>query len=516
MARHSSSGDGTSRRRKPAPHTARLPNTAERRPGVDGVVTVQLGHLPATTAPPHLPAPGEPTEAAPGEPAGGFGPVLRNPAFVRLWSAQLLSQMAQNTIWVVLIARIASLTGSTTHVGLAIISGIAPQMLLSGFAGVIVDRESKRAVLFVSNVLRIGIVAAYMACRDSPALMYLLTFVSQGVSQFFGPAEAASIPILVGPRHLMAATSLFNLTFNAAQFIPFGVGLLIEGWLQGAFGGPTAPDAGFEAVMIGAGVFYVAAAALVRTLPSSTAERQPRGASGSLGEAAGHIWRDLEEGIRFISQDRRLGLALIQINIAPTFFFVFGELALIYVQRVIRLPTSQTYLVLLPAGVGLVVGLLALGRYGYRVRKDLLISTGLIAMGVAVMLMGLLRPIVSQFVHISAVLGRHQPITSMVPPSMAVAVVMGMAMALTTVPTQTVVLERATPEVRGRVLAMQQVIGGAIPIIPLIVVGPLADAFGVANVLTGIGAVILLSGVLSALFTHHTEPQTAGSSPANS
>jgi len=469
-------------------------------------LTGEMGHLPTTTAPPTAIQTG--TLVAPLEEnrdrQTGFGPVLANSAFVRLWSAQLLSQMAQNTIWIVLITRIMGLTNSTTHVGVAIVSGIAPQMLMSGFAGVIVDRSSKRAVLGISNVLRVGIVGGYVLTRNDPTLIYVLTFISQSISQFFGPAEAASIPILVKRQQLMPATSLFNLTFNAAQFIPFGVGPLLEIWLQGIFGGPGNPDAGFNAIMIGAGLFYLAAAALVRTLPDSTAVRPPGGVGNSLGEAAGHIWRDIQEGIHFIRQDRRLGIALFQINIAPTFFFVFGELALSYAKTVLRLSAGDIYVVLVPAGIGLVIGLLGLGRFGHLVRKDLLISVGLVSMGAAVALMGLLPAVMTQFARLGNALGYQQQIAGMVlPPAMIIALVMGVAMALTTVPTQTVVLERATPEVRGRVLAMQQVIGGAIPIIPLLVAGPLADAFGVTRVLAAIGLLILLTGVWSAKATPH-------------
>ena len=44
---------------------------------------------------------------------------------------------------------------------------------------------------------------------------------------------------------------------------------------------------------------------------------------------------------------------------------------------------------------------------------------------------------------------------------------------------------------------MQQLIGGAIPIIPLLTIAPLADLFGDTKVMTALGLVILLVGVLS-------------------
>ena len=84
-----------------------------------------------------------------------------------------------------------------------------------------------------------------------------------------------------------------------------------------------------------------------------------------------------------------------------------------------------------------------------------------------------------------------RPYQALTYPAMAIALVVGLAMALTTVPTQTIVFERAAPEVRGRVLAMQQLLGGAVPLVPLLIIGPLSDALGVSAVLVLMGCAIL-------------------------
>ena len=62
---------------------------------------------------------------------------------------------------------------------------------------------------------------------------------------------------------------------------------------------------------------------------------------------------------------------------------------------------------------------------------------------------------------------------------------------------------------RGRVLAMQQWLGGAVPLAPLLVVGPLVDTIGVGTVLSGIGLVILLAGWYSVQVTARQRVQRA-------
>ena len=138
--------------------------------------------------------PGEETTAA------SLRDVLRNRPFRFLWIAQICSQLAQNLTWIILGAFVRQQTKQTTLVAVIIVSAMLAQLFLSGFAGVLVDRASKRAVLFNSNVLRV---------------ILTLLFIANAVAQFFMPAEAATIPLVVEKRNLIAATSLFNITVNA-------------------------------------------------------------------------------------------------------------------------------------------------------------------------------------------------------------------------------------------------------------------------------------------------------------
>lgn len=449
------------------------------------------------------PGAGDPDRATPAAHVDGFGAVLANRAFFRLWLAQICSQLAQNTVFASMLAQIQYLTGSSTNVAFVIASGLLPQVALSGLAGVLVDRASKRLVLLASNLLRIGCVLGYLGFQNTPWMLYAMIFLAQAIGQFFAPAEAAAIPILVRREGLMAATSLFNLSFTLAQVIPFGLGLLLLSFI------------GLTRLLLGVMLLFVTAAILVATLPGRTAARPPGRDAPSLAEAARRVGRDVEEGVRFIVRDGTLRRALVQINITPTVLFLFGVLGAGYVQRVIHLRPDNLYVLLVPAGIGLIGGTWVLGQFGGRLRKERLIHWGLFALGAAVMAMGVLPPIVRAF-HDATHLIPARPYQVLTYPAMVIALIVGAAMALTTVPTQTIVFERAAPEMRGRVLAMQQWLGGAAPLAPLLVVGPLIDSFGVATVLTAVGLVVLLAGWYSVYANARTDraplgtPQTPG------
>jgi len=175
------------------------------------------------------------------------------------------------------------------------------------------------------------------------------------------------------------------------------------------------------------------------------------------------------------------------------------------VQQTFGLTADKAWILLLPAGLGLVIGAALVGRVAARARKEDLINLGLIAMGVAVAVLGAVAVVVALFGRAAGDVGgfiaghihRLPPgphNVGLIVPAMVIAFVIGVSMALSTIPAQTLVFERTSEEVRGRVLSMQQLVGGALPIIPLLTISSLADLFGTSTVMTGLGVVIVLVG----------------------
>ena len=74
---------------------------------------------------------------------------------------------------------------------------------------------------------------------------------------------------------------------------------------------------------------------------------------------------------------------------------------------------------------------------------------------------------------------------------------MGFSYALLNAPAQTVLHERAPPEMRGRIFATQVVSANFVSLLPLIVVGAITDFAGITAVLLGVAAFLLLFAVVS-------------------
>ncbi len=101
-----------------------------------------------------------------------------------------------------------------------IIAFTVPGILFAAIAGVFVERNSKRTMLIATNIARGILVLAYIFTDKSWGagavlpLIYTVTLLFSAVSQFFSPAEASMIPIVVKKEELVAANSLFNLTLT--------------------------------------------------------------------------------------------------------------------------------------------------------------------------------------------------------------------------------------------------------------------------------------------------------------
>jgi MFS family permease len=419
----------------------------------------------------------------------GFAAVLHRRAFLSLWSAQITSQTAQNLLWYSLIIMVSNITGrSTLATGLTIILVQLPTVLFSSVSGVLVDRVSKRMILVGTNVIRVAGVLSYLFFQSYLLGLYLVTFLVAVVSQPFAPAEGSTIPLVVEGEELITANSLFQTTFMGSQAVGFALGPIALGFF------------GIRPTLIGlAGLFGVAALVLL-PLPAVTRERV--GGEFSVREFVDRIWHDLHEAADFVINDPPLAVALFQISLAPTLLLVLAEVGPKFLTQTLGIGQTSTslFFLLAPAGVGLAIGMLILGQWGHRLKKERLVLIALVALGVSIIGLAAV-PVLATFWQGIAALGIPIPsgvrlTITMVP----IAALMGIEVAFINAPVQTIVQQRAAPQLRGRVLALQQTLTAALAIPPLLVVGGIGDLFGAAATLTIVGLVMIAIGLVSVYY----------------
>jgi MFS family permease len=92
---------------------------------------------------------------------------------------------------------------------------------------------------------------------------------------------------------------------------------------------------------------------------------------------------------------------------------------------------------------------------------------------------------------------------------MAFALPMGLFYAFLNAPAQTVLHERAPPEMRGRIFATQVVSANFISLIPLLLIGAITDLVNVTVVLLLLAAVVAGMAVISHRMGMQAEQETA-------
>jgi predicted MFS family arabinose efflux permease len=132
--------------------------------------------------------------------------IFRHRGFLKLWLAQMLSATAQHLINFALIIKVFDLAkasgNSNVSVGLLVLSYGIPSILFASVAGVYVDHWNKRTVMLVANALRAVLVLGFLFWAHSLVEIFALSFIIATATQFFTPAEAASIPLLVPKKNL--------------------------------------------------------------------------------------------------------------------------------------------------------------------------------------------------------------------------------------------------------------------------------------------------------------------------
>jgi MFS family permease len=418
--------------------------------------------------------------------------IWRNRHFLLLWLAQAISQTAQNAIWYGIVVLVQHRSNSSTQLSVAVLTLIIPSVVFGVLAGVYVDRWDKRSVLIATNLIRGAIAFLYSLFGLFPQLslsfLFLINFAFSTVGQFFAPAETAMIPAVVSRSRLLQANSLFHLTFTGSQL----VGLVVLGPL-------LAKVVGADGLFVSMAAAIVLCGALVWPLPSRRGEHDPS-VPRSEEEAVRGVWRDVQDIGHFVLRDRVISLAMVQWTIGAILGLVVATLVPGFAERLLHVSAEDAVFVMAPAGIGMVVGTALLNRWGDRIDKHFLVNVGLFTIATCLSVIGGLAFVVAWVTSGSPPLMHLPPlgdVSVLVPVVMALALIAGLGFVSIMVPSQTYLQERAAVELRGRVFAVQLMLSNFASIIPLLLLGGLADLIGVDKTLVLIGLLIAVAGGIS-------------------
>jgi MFS family permease len=148
-----------------------------------------------------------------------------------------------------------------------------------------------------------------------------------------------------------------------------------------------------------------------------------------------------------------------------------------------------------PAAFGVLVGAILLTNKFHDHPKGKIINAGLFLSGIAMFTMPFGSRIASRDII--------QTINTFLPHTLSITVIhllvvlaflMGLANAFVFVPANTILQEKTSDEVRGKIYGVLNTAIGLFSLLPIIIVGSLSDILGVGRVIIGIGITLLLLG----------------------
>jgi MFS family permease len=278
--------------------------------------------------------------------------LLRHRDFVKLWSAETISQFGTQVTLLALPLIAATILNVTPfEFGLLSTIEFLPFVLLSLPAGVWVDRLRRRPILIAGDLVRAASLASIPIAFAFDALtiwqLYLVGFINGCATVFFDVAYQSYLPALVERDQIVEGNSKLETSRSAAQITGPG----ISGFLIGAISAPFA-------IVLDAISFVVSALFLVGIRKHEPLPERPTDARGEKPS----MRTEIAEGLRYVG--RQVYLRSIAATTGSSNFFsniLFAVLILFLVRERAFTP-EQIGLAFSIGSVGFLLGALTANR----------------------------------------------------------------------------------------------------------------------------------------------------------
>lgn len=406
--------------------------------------------------------------------------------FLFLILAEIFSQFAINMLNFVLVIVAFTISNSSTAVSGVILSFTIPAMIFGIFAGAYVDRLNKKKVLYATNFVRAILVLLLVFTQSNLWYIYALSLAISFVSQFFIPAETPMIPVVVRRDLLLTANAIFGTVIYGSIFAAYALSgpLLL-------FFGRTGTFVILSASFLLAGVF--AMLIKVKTNPKSERIKLARLKLDFSGE--------LRSVISFFRKAKTIYSALFMLSLAQVLVMVLAVIGPGYAEQVLKIQVEKfPAFFVTPAVLGTAFGAILLGNYLHKHPRKNITKIGLFLMAISILLLPYGSKVESrEFVQTLNTYLPHILEINILHIMVVLAFLLGIANSFIFVPSNTILQEETLEDFRGKAYGLLNTMIGFLSLIPIILVGGLADLIGTKSVILVIGVVVLLIAIYNSV-----------------
>ena len=313
------------------------------------------------------------------EPAGSLPKPRRRRNLLLLWLAQFVSGTGDSVFSTSIGFLVIYLIGRDggIEVGLTRMMDALPFLLFGAYAGVLVDRFSRRGMMLVSDLARAIVVGCVPLLFFADVLTWWMlpgvAFCSYLFATVFNPARDALIPDLAEGAQLLRVNSFFQTSQQLAMILGAGlVGILLAPEVLGQHADAS-------------GIAWLLVADAASFLFSFVCILQIRVPRRTLAESGTRpsSFSELRESLATAWKDRRLR-ALLFLTAVDNFFIMGPAIVggLFLIKSHLKLETWAYGVFEALLGLGWLVGTLLIARFGSRIKTGRLVIIGMFMDGI--------------------------------------------------------------------------------------------------------------------------------------
>lgn len=398
--------------------------------------------------------------------------LFKNKNFLVLWSSQISSLLTINVLNFLVIVRIYEQTQSTIASSFIWVAYAVPAIIVGPFAAAAVDIVDRRKLVVIGNFTQAVIVFIYAFLYQKYLfLSYGVIAMYSLVDQLYVPAEAAILTRVVPKDDLATANSAFFVSQQTVTILAFGLA------------GFANECVGFQLTAI-----FASFVLLIAFFGTTFLPKQPKPSfaeKASFEEKVMLFLVHMKEGFHFIRNTNTIlypFLFLVWLQVSMSILVV--NLPAIATQIVQTKPALAGPLVVLPAGLGAVIGTLVLTKLiQLKFRKKSIVHSGLIMLAAAFLGVSLLLPLLPFWI------GRFVLV--------ALFFIAGTAFVSTLVPTLTFMQEKTPKNMAGRVFGNFWFMTNALTVLPVIFSATLTEILGARLMLLSLGIATIFAFLIS-------------------
>lgn len=304
--------------------------------------------------------------------------------FIFLWTSQALSQMTVNIVNFLLLIKIYSETGSILVNSFLWIVYALPALFFGPIAAASVDLTDRRKILMLTNFLQFIVVGIYaLIFQTGYMVAFIVVFIYSTLNQFYVPAEAASLTVLVNKKRYPEANGLFFLTQQAAIVAGFGLAGILNQLV------------GFEISLIICSLLLLCAFIAVSFLPSMRLTKQT---TKTLGGGIRDFYSQIIKGFSYTLSHKNVltpFAMMITLWVGATVMVINVP---VFATDIMRIEANHAGILLIaPTAIGSAVFALLIPKIlRLKIRKGRVILTSLFGMVVGITTISLLVPLLPE------------------------------------------------------------------------------------------------------------------------